>query len=45
MVEIQNKYQKEIEELAKTPRRVSELKFVASHGGNLSYRVAETLFL
>lgn len=34
-------YQQQIEELAAASRRLGELRFVTSHGGNLSWRVAE----
>jgi len=45
MHEIQVKYQKQIEELVEACGRVSSLGYVTSHGGNLSYRVAEDIVL
>jgi len=40
METIRRVYQKEIELIAATSRRLGELGYVASHGGNLSFRVS-----
>jgi L-fuculose-phosphate aldolase len=39
MEEIRTRFAAEIEELAEATRRIGELRFVTSHGGNLSYRL------
>jgi L-fuculose-phosphate aldolase len=43
--ELQETYEREIEELAATSVRMAELGYVTSHGGNLSSRVAEDVVL
>lgn len=45
MNELQEKYRAEIEELAEASRRLGELGYVASHGGNLSYRLDDDVML
>ena len=45
MNELQRKYQSQIEELAAAARRLAELGFVTSQGGNLSLRADENVFL
>lgn len=45
MNELQRKFEKEIEELAFASNRLAQLGYVASHGGNLSYRVEEDVIL
>ena len=45
MSELRERYSAEIEELAAASRRLGELGFVASHGGNLSYKVADDTIL
>lgn len=45
MTELQRQYEKQITELAEASVRVAELGFVASQGGNLSYRVSEDVVL
>lgn len=45
MHELQKRYEPEIHELALTARRLGELGFVTSHGGNLSCRVAPGVIL
>ena len=45
MNELRTKFAKEIEELAQASRRLGELGFVASHGGNLSFRVDDETVL
>lgn len=45
MHELQKKYEEQIVELAEACVRVAELGYVTSHGGNLSYRVAEDVVL
>lgn len=40
-----SRYQSQIEEMVETTRRLGSLGYVASHGGNLSYRVDEDLVL
>jgi L-fuculose-phosphate aldolase len=45
MNELQKKYESQIEELAETSRRLGELGFVTSHGGNLSYKVDDDVIL
>lgn len=45
MNEMQKRYEKEIEELALASNRLAQLGYVASHGGNLSYRVEEDIIL
>jgi len=42
---LQKKYQAQIEELAKASTRLGELGYVASQGGNLSYRVEDDIVL
>lgn len=42
---LQKKYRKEIEEIAGAGKRLGELGYVTSHGGNLSYRVDENVVL
>jgi L-fuculose-phosphate aldolase len=39
MKELQDRYRGEIEELVEATRRLGDLGYVTSHGGNLSYRV------
>jgi len=41
MHELQQQYKEQIQELVDSCVRVAELGYVTSHGGNLSYRVAE----
>ncbi len=41
MNELQWKYQREIEEISATAKRLAELGYVTSHGGNLSMRCAD----
>jgi L-fuculose-phosphate aldolase len=41
MPNIRKQYRDEIEQLAAASRRLGELGYVTSHGGNLSYRVAQ----
>ena len=45
MDELQRKYRAEVEELVEASRRLGELGYVTSHGGNLSYKVAGDLIL
>jgi L-fuculose-phosphate aldolase len=45
MSDLRNRYESEIHELAEASRRLGELGYVTSHGGNLSYRVAEDVVL
>lgn len=45
MHELQKEYQNQIEELVETSVRLSDLGYVASHGGNLSYRVEDDVVL
>ena len=45
MHELQIKYEGQIKELADASVRLAELGYVTSHGGNLSYRVAENVVL
>jgi len=40
METLRKQYEKEIELIATTSRRLGELSYVASHGGNLSYKVS-----
>ncbi len=42
---VQKKYEKEIEELVVASRRLGELGYVTSHGGNLSYKVESNVVL
>jgi L-fuculose-phosphate aldolase len=42
---LQERYKNEIEMLASVSRRLGELGYVSSHGGNLSWRVAEDAVL
>lgn len=41
MHKLQKRYEKEIEELTRVSQRLGELGFVASHGGNLSYKAGK----
>jgi len=43
--ELQKTYKREIQELADTSVRMAELGYVTSHGGNLSWRVADNVVL
>jgi L-fuculose-phosphate aldolase len=43
--DLKKKYRSEINELAAAARRLGELGHVASHGGNLSYKVADDVIL
>ena len=45
MNSIRQKYEEEILVIAEASRRLGELGYVASHGGNLSYRVSEEYVL
>lgn len=45
MHELQIRYRQEIEELVESTRRTGELGYVASHGGNLSYKVDSNIVL
>ena len=45
MLELRTQYQKQIEELSETSKRMAALGYVSSHGGNISYRVAEDVVL
>ncbi len=45
MHQLQKQYQDQIVELAESSVRLAELGYVTSHGGNLSYRVAEDVVL
>ncbi len=45
MHELQQKYSNQIQELAESSRRLADLGYVTSHGGNLSYRVADDVVL
>ena len=45
MHKLQKKYKKQIEELTEASIRASKLGYVASHGGNLSYRVDDDVVL
>jgi L-fuculose-phosphate aldolase len=45
MSDIALRFASEIDELAASSRRLGELGYVASHGGNLSYRVEENVVL
>jgi len=45
MIEIQLRYQKQIEEVTEVCRRAGELGFGASSGGNVTYRVEENTVL
>lgn len=45
MNELQKKYESQIEELAEASRRVGDLGFVTSHGGNLSYKVGDVILI
>ena len=45
MHKLQKRFKKEITELAEASKRLSELGYVASHGGNLSYRVDKDIVL
>ncbi len=40
MDKLQKKYEKEINEMVETTRRVGEIGYVTSHGGNLSYKIS-----
>ena len=41
MHDLQKKYENEIGELVRTTRRLGEVGYVTSHGGNLSFRVSD----
>ena len=45
MNELQKKFEKEIDELARASNRIAELGYVTSHGGNVSFRAAEDVIL
>ena len=45
MDDLRTKYWAEIAELAEASRRLGELGYVASHGGNLSFKVADDVIL
>lgn len=45
MIELQEKFKNEIDEMVETCHRVSELGFVHSHGGNLSWRVDDDVVI
>ncbi len=45
MQQLQGKYEKEIQEMVIACNRLASLGYVASHGGNLSYRLEEDIFL
>ncbi len=45
MSDIAKRFEKEIDELTQSSRRLAELGYVSSHGGNLSARVAEDVVI
>ena len=45
MNELQKKFEKEIDELARASNRIASLGYVTSHGGNVSYRAAENVIV
>jgi L-fuculose-phosphate aldolase len=45
MNDLQKKFEKEIDELARASNRIAELGYVTSHGGNVSYRADENVIL
>ncbi len=45
MKDLQKKYRAQIEELTEAARRLGALGYVASHGGNLSYKVNDDVIL